>query len=102
MRRVFHKYKARATELDGIRFDSQKEANYYQGLKLRERTGEVVFFLRQVPFYLPGGVRYVVDFQVFKADGTVSFVDVKGMKTESYKAKKRMVESLFPITIEEV
>jgi len=43
-----------------------------------------------------------VDFQVFKADGTVSFVDVKGMKTESYKAKKRMVESLFPITIEEV
>ena len=101
MRRAFHKFKAKPTEADGIRFDSKKEARYYEQLKIRQRAGEVVFFLRQVVFHLPGGVRYVVDFQEFRADGTVAFVDVKGMKTESYNAKKRMVESLYPITIEE-
>lgn len=101
MRRVFHKFKAKPTVADGIRFDSKKEAKYYEDLKLRQKAGEVVMFLRQVPFHLPGGVRYVVDFQEFRADGTVAFVDVKGMKTSEYIAKKRMVESLYPITIEE-
>ena len=59
------------------------------------------FFLRQVPFHLPGGVKLVVDFQVFWADGHVTFDEPKGCRTESYLAKKRMVESLYPITIEE-
>lgn len=56
----------------------------------------------QVPFKLPGGVRYVVDFVIFWADGQVTFEDIKGVRTESYKAKKRMVEDLYyPITIVE-
>lgn len=101
MRRAFHKFRAKPTESDGIKFDSKKEARYYEGLKLRQRAGEVVFFLRQVPLHLPGGVRYVVDFVEFRADGTVVFLDVKGFKTPEYKAKKRMVESIYPITIEE-
>lgn len=95
-----HKYNAVRTESDGISFDSKKEARYYQQLKLRVSCGEVLFFLRQVPLHLPGGVRYVVDFQEFHADGTVHFVDVKGVQTKEFVMKKKMVESLYPIEIE--
>ena len=101
-RRHFHKFGAVKTECDGIKFDSKKEARYYVELKLRVASREVVFFLRQVPFHLPGGVTYRVDFVEFHADGTVHFVDVKGMRTEQYIAKKKMVENLYPVTIEEV
>ena len=98
-----HKYNAVKTECDGIKFDSKKEAQYYRDLKLRKAVGEVIQYLRQVPFHLPGGVRYVVDFMEFHSDGTVHFVDVKGMQTKDFIMKKKMVESLYaPIIIEVV
>lgn len=97
---IKHKYHAKPCETDGIRFDSKKEAKYYSELKLRIRAGEIVFFLRQVPFDLPGGVKYRVDFQEFHADGTVHFIDVKGMQTDDFIMKKKMVESLYPVEIE--
>ena len=97
-----HKFNAVRTEVDGIKFGSKKEAAYYQGLLLRQKGGDVVFFLRQVPFWLPGGVKYLCDFQEFRRDGTVHFIDVKGQKLPMYIAKKRMVEAMYPITIEEV
>jgi len=100
--RVRHKFHSIPTESDGIKFSSKKEARYYQTLKLRQAAGEVLFFLRQVPFHLPAQVKYVVDFQEFHADGTVHFVDVKGMETPTFKAKRRMVEALYPIKIETV
>lgn len=100
--RKWHKFKAVTTELDGVKFSSKKEGRYYSELKIRQQLGEVVFFLRQVPFYLPGGVKYVVDFVEFLADGTCRFIDVKGFETSEFKAKKKMVESLFPVTIETV
>lgn len=99
---IRHKYHAVKTETDGIKFSSKKEARVYSQLKLQQAAGEVVFFLRQVPFYLPGGVKYVCDFQVFYAAGHVRFLDAKGMQTESFRAKKRMVEALFPVEIEMV
>lgn len=102
MSRLRHKYNAKPSTSDGMRFDSLKERRFYDDLKLRQRAGDVVMFLRQVPFHLPGGVRYVVDFQVFNSDGTVSFIDVKGMETAAFKAKKRMVEAEYPIEIEVV
>lgn len=101
IRLVKHKYKAVPVEIEGIRFASKKEGRYFQQLRLREKSGEIVFFLRQVPIHLPGNVRYVIDFLEFHADGTVHFVDVKGIRTEAYKIKKRMVEAVYPITIEE-
>ena len=97
---VRHKFYAKPTNVDGIRFDSKKEATYFGQLKLRQKAGEVVMFLRQVPFHLPGGVRYVVDFQEFHADGSVHFIDVKGMQTADFKMKKKMVEDLYPVEIE--
>ena len=67
-----------------------------------KQSGAILFFLRQVPFHLPGGVRYVVDFVEFWAGGDVRFVDVKGFKTPEYKAKKKMVEEVYkPVIIEE-
>ena len=96
-----HKFNAKPTVADGIRFDSKKEAKYYEELKLRQKAGDIVFFLRQVPLHLPGKTRYVIDFLEFHADGTVHFVEIKGHKTEVYKIKKRQAESLYPIQIEE-
>lgn len=95
-----HKFNAIKTDVDGIKFDSKKEAKYYQELKLKKLAGEIIFFLRQVPFHLPGGVTYRVDFQEFRADGSVHFIDVKGMKTKDFIMKKKMVEDLYPVEIE--
>lgn len=95
-----HKFNAQRTETHGIKFDSKKEARYYQELLLRVRAGEVLFFLRQVPIDLPGNVKYRVDFQEFHADGSVHFVDVKGMQTKDFKMKKKQVEDLYPLEIE--
>lgn len=97
-----HKYNAVRTEYDGIKFSSKKEADYYRQLKTYQDGGYVIFFLMQVPFHLPGKAKYICDFQVFYADGTVRFVDVKGMETPMFKMKKKMVESLYPVTIETV
>lgn len=95
-----HKFNAKRTEIDNIKFDSKKEAQYYSTLKLQQRAGEVIFFLRQVPFHLPGNTKYVCDFQVFYSDGTVKFVDVKGVETAMFKLKKKQVEELYPIQID--
>ena len=98
---VNHKYHAIRTEYDGIKFDSKKEAKYYLELKLRKKAGQVIQFLRQVPFHLPGNVIYKVDFLEFHADGTVHFVDVKGMQTKEFIIKRKVVEYLYaPIKIE--
>lgn len=100
-RGVKHKFHAKRTERDGIKFQSRKEAHYYDQLKLRMRSGEVIFFLRQVPFDLPGNIKYRVDFLEFWADGTCHFIDVKGMRTKTYIRNKKQVEALYPVEIEE-
>jgi len=101
-RMIRHKFHAKRTDLDGIKFASKKEALYYKRLLNDKENGTLLFFLRQCPLHLPGGVRYVVDFIEFRSDGTVHFIDVKGMITPTYTMKKKMVEELYPITIEEV
>ena len=98
-----HKYNAKRVELDGINFDSKMEGRYYLKLKERVATGEVIVFLRQPKFHLPGGASYSADFLEFHADGTVHFVDVKGRETTEFRKNKRMVENLYhPIEIETV
>lgn len=97
---IRHKYRAVPTETDGIKFASKAEARYYGNLKLRQQAGEVVMFLRQVPFHLPGGVKYVADFMEFLANGEVRVVDVKGMETPTFRAKRKMVEAVYPVRIE--
>ena len=101
IKRFQHKFHAQPTELDGIKFASKKEAQYYADLKLRQAAGIVLFFLRQVPFHLPGIIRYVCDFAEFLADGQVRFVDVKGYKTDMYRLKRKQVKAVYGVTIEE-
>lgn len=97
-----NKFHAILTELDGIKFQSKKEAKYYSELKARVHLGEVKFFLRQIPFYLPGGIIYRCDFMEVWTDGSIRFIDVKGHKTRVYINKKKTVEALYPIKIIEV
>lgn len=94
------KYNAKPTVVDGIRFDSKREASYYSKLKLEQEGGKVLFFLRQVPLHLPGGTKLVIDFLEFHTDGTARFVDVKGVVTDVFKIKKREVEAFYPIEVE--
>lgn len=96
---IRHKFNAQPTEVDGVRFASKKEARYYEQLQMARRSGDLLFFLRQVPFHLPGGIRYVCDFAEFWKSGEVRFVDVKGYKTRTYINKKKQVQALFPIEI---
>ena len=97
-----HKYNAKPVEIDGIRFDSKKEGRYYSQMKLQVKAKEVKYFLRQVPFDLPGNTKYRIDFQVFYTNGKVRYLDVKGFKTQMFILKKKQVEAIYPIEIEVV
>lgn len=98
-RKIKHKFGAKPTHINGIRFDSKIESKYYQKLLMLQKSGELLFFLRQVPIHLPGKTKLVIDFQEFWADGTVRFVDIKGVETEVFKIKKRQVEALYPFDL---
>ncbi|MCP1376019.1 DUF1064 domain-containing protein [Dyella lutea] len=95
------KYRNQVTVVDGIRFDSKREARYYEQLKLRKQAGEVSYWLRQVPVHLPGGTRYVLDFLVFFTEPgrDPEYVDVKGRETPVFRLKKREVEHHYPFRI---
>lgn len=99
---IRHKFNAKVTEHDGIRFASKREAKAYADLMLEKRAGKILFMLRQVAIHLPGGTRLVVDFVPFYADGSVRFLDAKGMETDSFKIKKREIEAVYPITVETI
>lgn len=96
------KYGANRVEIDGIKFDSQKEADYYCELKLRLAAGEIKGFCRQSEFILANNLRYKADFIVFNNDGSSNIIDVKGFKTDVYKLKKKIFEDKFDLNIEEV
>lgn len=97
-----HKFNAVRCESDGFKFASKKERKRYLELKSLKAIGEVVFFLMQTPIHLPGNIKYVCDYQVFWSDGTVTFEDVKGMKTPMYNLKKKQVETEYPFQITEI
>ena len=107
------KYNAHRTEIDGIVFDSKKEANRYCELKLLERAGEITDLRRQVryeinqPYEIAGkkirGIYYVADFAYYDKElGEPIVEDVKGVRTDVYKIKKKLFESKYNIQIREV
>lgn len=117
-----HKYHAVATEVDGIRFASKKEARRYGELKLLEKAGEISQLILQPKFEL--GVvdtsaqlhvvtsgdnswacigEYRADFQYIDRRTKRWVVeDVKGFKTPLYRWKKKHVEAQYNITIREI
>lgn len=91
-----HKFGAKRTESNGVKYDSKAEADYADYLGTLVTAGEIVGLMRQPVFYLPGGTRYVADFLVFWADGRVETLDVKGVETEGFKIKWREVAAAYP------
>jgi hypothetical protein len=104
------KYHAKKTTVDGIEFDSAKEAKRYTKLRAMEENNEIHGLLLQVPFeLLPSfecdgvkyrGMRYIADF-VYYRDGKQVVEDVKGVKTPEYKLKKKLMAYINHINIEE-
>lgn len=94
------KYNAKKTVIDGIIFASKLEAQGYARIKLGVEYGSISYFLRQIPFHLPGNVSYRCDFLVFMANGEVRYIDFKGFSTKEFILKRKMVEALYPVKIE--
>lgn len=114
MRRNGHKYGAKPTTVDGIRFASKAEAKRYGELRLLEKAGAIRGLVCQPRYDI-----YTLKFQAapvkvafYKADfrylvpvlnGWKSIVeDVKGVRTEAYRLKKKLVEAQYGITITEI
>lgn len=94
-----NKYNAKKTVIDGIKFDSKAEGTRYKVLKKREETGEISELRLQPRFTLQEKFRhdgktirkieYIADFEYSK-NGQQVVEDVKGVKTDIYKLKKKM------------
>lgn len=113
-----HKYSAVATTVDGIKFQSRREARRYSELKLLEKAGEIFKLELQVAYELHalgGSVvgKYVCDFKYLKREYVlfgpdsrwelVTVVeDSKGVRTELYRWKKRHLKAEYGIDIVEV
>ena len=100
------KYHAQKTTVDGITFDSKKEAMRYQELRLLERAGEIKNLQLQVPYVLienskyGQAVRYFADF-VYEEKGQTVVEDCKGYRIDVYKLKKRLLAEKYGIEIKE-
>lgn len=97
--------------VDGVWFDSQREAKRYGQLKMLERAGEISAlelqhtFILALPVVLNGrkkpALRYVADFCYNTADGFPVVEDCKGHKTAVYRIKQHLMKSIFGIDIKE-
>ena len=100
------KYNNEKCVVDGIKFDSIKEAEYYCKLKILKQAGEIKDFGLQPRFELQpafekNGVKYqpityVADFVIVNNDGTTDVVDVKGFETQVFKIKRKLFEYKYP------
>ena len=108
-----NKYGARKVTVDGIRFDSLKEARLYRDLKLMERAGEICDLQLQVPFELiptqkdekgkviERKVVYKADFTYWQG-GRFVVVDAKGVRTKEYIIKRKLMLQKYNIRVQEV
>ena len=102
------KYKAKKTVVDGIVFDSLKEASYYRDLKLLEKAGEIYALELQPIFQIVVNgkkiCKYYADF-AYMENGERKVVDVKSAFTRKnpvYRIKKKLVEAIYGTEITEV
>lgn len=104
-----NKYNARSVTVDGMRFDSQKEADYYGELKLRQKAGDILWFNVKPLFPLPGNTKFRPDFQFQESGGTVRVIDVKGVdkktgkvitKSDGFSIRCRQLKEIYDLTVE--
>lgn len=104
------KYNNKKIEVDGIIFDSRREANRYKELMLLAQAGEINNIERQKRFELipkqkdaNGRVvracSYVADFVYLDKEGRQVVEDVKGMRTDVYKIKKKLMLYVYGVTV---
>jgi hypothetical protein len=99
------KYGNRKVTLDGIEFDSQREADKYADLILQQRARMISDLQLQVRFDLIGAngeplrgennhiLYYLADFTYRDAAGTLVVADSKGMATPVYRLKKAILRA---------
>lgn len=113
-----NKFRAKKKEVDGIVFDSTKEANYYIELKERLDTGDISELELQVPFVLipkqtykndkgkdrvaERECRYIADFTYKDKEGNLHVIDTKGLRLPDYRIKKKLMLWVHKIRIEEI
>ena len=124
MRYRKNKYHSKKVAVDGLQFDSKKEANRYMELKLLEKTGQITDLERQVKFVLipalrepdtvgaRGGVKkgkvierecsYIADFVYRNAYGLQVVEDTKGFRTKDYIIKRKLMLWVHGIRIREI
>ena len=110
------KYRNVKIEIDGHRFDSKREAQHWQLLKLREKAGEITQLEHHAPRFdlkapstTPGlfviMAYYEPDFTYFEiVNGKLELrvIDAKGQRTRMYLLKKKWLELQEGIIIQEV
>lgn len=102
---VKSKYGNKKKTVNGFTFDSIKEANRYQELLLLQQAVDspIEYFLFQVPFRLEPKITYWADFLIKWKDGRVTVEDTKGVRTQVYKIKKKLMATHYPtVEIEEI
>lgn len=119
-----NKYNNRKIVVNGIVFDSAREAHRYSELLVLLKAGEISDLKRQVKYTLippqrepdtvgpRGGVRpgrlienevnYVADFVYKDKDGNEIVEDTKGFRTKDYVIKRKLALYLLGIRIREV
>lgn len=104
------KYHAKKTVVDGITFDSKREADRYLVLKSMEEDGDIEDLRRQVRYELVPAfdvdgkhyrpVYYVADF-VYRENGHEVIEDVKGVVTDVYRLKRKLTAYRYGMNIRE-
>lgn len=99
-----NKYNAKKVEINGVQFDSKKEATTYQKLEQMQRTGIISNLQRQVRFELipkqkdERPVHYVADY-VYEKDGETIVADCKSAMTKklpAYIIKRKLFKYKYP------
>ena len=97
-----NKYHAVKETVGKLKFDSKKEKQRFEELMLMEQAGEIKGLKLQHEFLLQGAftdttgertrsIKYIADFTYYDSAGNWIIEDAKGMKTDIYKLKKKMM-----------
>lgn len=106
------KYGNKKVVIDGLTFDSKREAKRYSELKLLERAGQIDTLTLQPKFTLIPGQRnaggkaerpvvYIGDF-MYRENGQFVVEDTKGFRTPDYVIKRKLMLKEHGITVREI
>lgn len=103
-----NKFNAVKTVVDGLTFDSKREAARYSQLRLLEKAGQIRNLRRQIKYPIDVNghkvCTYWADFcyeELHKTRWVEITEDVKGHRTPIYNLKKRLMRAVWGIDIRE-